>query len=73
MISSQNENNVPLDDRRIGYDRAEIVLEGGKSRTLSKNEFEKLPLRERVDSIMHGKVKFFLKGVPISATRALKG
>jgi hypothetical protein len=45
----------------------------GTARLMSKSEFEKLPLRNRVDWIMHGKLKFFLNGEPIPATQALKG
>jgi hypothetical protein len=61
------------EDTRTGYDHVQVPTPKGKTHLLTKSEFEKLPLRERVDFILKGELKFFLDGRPIPPARALKG
>jgi hypothetical protein len=44
----------------------------GKSRQLSRSEFEGLPLRERVTYLIGGTAEFFSGGAPVSASDAMK-
>jgi hypothetical protein len=60
-------------EMRMGYDSVEVSMPEGNTKIMKRAEFEKLPLRNRVDWIMHGKLKFYLNGDPIPATQALKG
>ena len=63
------ESTTP-DQTRIGsYDR--VVLPGG--RTVSRREFEALPLRERVGYLMEGSARFFRGLSQVTASEAMKG
>lgn len=57
----------------VGYDRVDIPMSNGKIRSLSRKEFEALPLRERVSYLLEGNAQFFLNGQTVSARDAMKG
>jgi len=56
-----------------GYDRVVVRDGGGKRRQLSRSEFEKLPLRERVTYLIGGTAEFFAGTEHIPASEAMKG
>jgi hypothetical protein len=53
------------------YDRVIVTGPDGTKRTLSRDEFEALPLRERVNYLMEGAAQFFLLGESVSARDAM--
>ncbi len=54
------------------YDTAVLTLPTGEVRRLSADEFEALPLLERVRAVVKGQVKFLRLGKEIPATEAVK-
>ena len=58
--------------RVYGYDAANIQEADGKRRTLSRLQYEKLPLAERIRMVLQGRVEFFRDGVAVPANEALK-
>ena len=57
---------------RKGYDRVDVPAPGGGKRSLTRKQFETLPLRERVSYLIEGTAQFFLDGQPISASEAMR-
>ena len=57
----------------VRYDRVELPRQDGTVRTLSRKDFENLPLRERVASLIEGSARFFLGEIPIPAREAMGG
>jgi hypothetical protein len=57
---------------RKGYDRVVVPAPGGGTRSLSRKQFEALPLRERVSYLIEGSAQFFLDGLPIPAPDAMR-
>ncbi len=57
---------------RRGYDRVEVPAPTGGTRSLTRKQFETLPLRERVSYLIEGTAQFFLDGRPISASEAMR-
>jgi hypothetical protein len=57
---------------RTGYDRVEVPAPAGGTRTLTRKQFENLPLRERVSYLIEGSARFFLEGRRISASEAMR-
>ncbi len=57
---------------RKGYDRVEVPAAGGGKRSMTRKQFETLPLRERVSYLIEGTAQFFLDGRPISASEAMR-
>jgi len=57
---------------RKGYDRVVVPAPEGGTRSLSRKQFEGLPLRERVGYLIEGTAQFFLDGTPISASEAMR-
>jgi len=55
------------------YDRVELPKPDGTVRTLSRRDFENLPLRERVASLIEGSSRFFQGNMPISSREAMGG
>jgi hypothetical protein len=55
------------------YDRVVVRDGAGKRRQLSRSEFEKLPLRERVTYLIGGMAEFFAGTELIPASEAMKG
>ena len=55
----------------VRYDRVELPQQDGTVRTLSRKEFENLPLRERVACLIEGKAHFFLGEMTVSAREAM--
>jgi hypothetical protein len=59
-------------DTRKGYDQVEVPAPGGGTRSLTRKQFETLPLRERVSYLIEGTAQFFLDGRPISPSEAMR-
>ena len=57
---------------RKGYDQVVVPAPGGGTRSLSRKQFEALPLRERVSFLIEGTAQFFRDGRPIAATEAMR-
>jgi hypothetical protein len=57
---------------RKGYDRVVVPERGGGTRSLTRQQFETLPLRERVAYLIEGSAQFFRDGRPISASEAMR-
>jgi hypothetical protein len=55
-----------------GYDQVVVPAPGGGKRSLSRKQFEALPLRERVSFLIDGTAQFFLDGRPIAASEAMR-
>lgn len=56
-----------------GYDRVVVPAPGGGTRSLSRKQFESLPLRERVSYLIDGTAQFFLLGRPVQPREAMRG
>jgi hypothetical protein len=59
--------------RQAAYDRVVVRDGAGKTRQLSRNEFENLPLRERVTHLIGGTAEFFAGAERVSPAEAMKG
>ena len=59
-----------MSDGDLPFDRIAVVL-GGTESAYSVGEFLKLPLSDRVKSILFGKISFFMDGEPVNTTDAL--
>jgi hypothetical protein len=57
---------------RKGYDRVVVPKLDGGTRSLTRKQFETLPLRERVSYLIEGTARFFLDGQAISASEAMR-
>jgi hypothetical protein len=57
---------------RKGYDKVVVPAPGGGTRSLTRKQFEALPLRERVSFLIEGSAQFFLDGSPIPASDAMR-
>jgi len=57
---------------RKGYDRVVVPAPKGGTRSLTRKQFESLPLRERVSYLIEGTAQFFLDGHAISASEAMR-
>jgi hypothetical protein len=55
-----------------GYDRVVVPAPEGGTRSLSRKQFENLPLRERVSYLIEGTAQFFLDGRPILPSEAMR-
>jgi hypothetical protein len=55
-----------------GYDRLGIPRGNGEMQIVTRAEFEKLPLGDRVRLLMGGTLKFFRNGKEVSARDALR-
>jgi hypothetical protein len=65
--------NPSLDGQsRKGYDRVVVPAPEGGTRSLSRKQFENLPLRERVSYLIEGTAQFFLDGRPILPSEAMR-
>lgn len=56
-----------------GYDRVVLRDAAGKTRQLSRKEFENLPLRERVTHLIGGTAEFFSGAVQVTPSDAMRG
>jgi len=61
-----------VDPARKGYDRVVVPAPEGGTRSLSRKQFEGLPLRERVSYLIDGTAQFFLDGASISPSDAMR-
>jgi hypothetical protein len=57
---------------RKGYDRVVVPAPEGGTRSLSRKQFENLPLRERVSYLIEGTAQFFLDGKPVLPSEAMR-
>jgi hypothetical protein len=64
--------DTSIAEARKGYDRVEVPAPGGGTRSLTRKQFETLPLRERVSFLIEGTAQFFLDGRPIPASEAMR-
>lgn len=55
-----------------GFDQAIITQSDGRGVTLTKDEYYRLTLRERVDQLCKGQVRFFYQGQPVSPLKATR-
>ena len=55
-----------------GFDRVEVRQGDGSQRSLSRAEYEAMPLSERISLVLQRQVEFFRGGVKVSAHEALK-
>ena len=56
----------------IGYDRIRIPLQEGGHREITKQQFDALPLAERVGMLVTGRLQFFRGGRLIPPHRAMR-
>jgi hypothetical protein len=56
-----------------GYDHVKVPTREGGTRLLTREQFEALPLRDRVAHLIEGKAQFFRNGVSIAAREAMRG
>ena len=63
---------APPLSRVSGYDTASVQDTDGKRRSLSRLQYEKLPLAERIRMVLQGRVEFFRDGVAVPANEALR-
>jgi hypothetical protein len=54
-----------------GYDAVSIPNGDGRARFYTREEFEDLPLGDRVHMLMNPKTQFYRNGQPVSAREAL--
>jgi hypothetical protein len=54
------------------FDRVTVVLPSGKERRLTRAEYEKLPLPDRVKAILSGSLKFFRGTTEVPMNQALR-
>ena len=71
MDISSNQNGTSRSGR--AYDRVVVRDASGKTKQLTRTEFEKLPLRERVTYLIGGTAEFFAGAIPVPASEAMKG
>jgi hypothetical protein len=71
-INNHAMKGPPSPPRNRGYDHVLVRDASGRTRQLSRNEFEGLPLRERVTYLIGGTAEFFSGGVPVAASDAMK-
>ena len=55
-----------------GYDSVTVIDPDGARRTLSRPQYEKLPLAERIRLVLGGRVEFYRGGVLVPPNEALK-
>jgi hypothetical protein len=76
MAASPNRSEPVSADARPpgrGYDRLAVPRGNGQVEYVTRSDFEKLPLGERVRLLMSGTLKFFRDGQEITAREALRG
>ena len=76
MAAFSSESGKPAGDPAAaggGYDRLGIPRGNGEMQFVTRTEFEKLPLGDRVRLLMGGTLKFFRNGKEIPARDALRG
>jgi hypothetical protein len=54
------------------YDRVIVLAANGERKSFTREEFDALPLRERVNYLIEGRAQFFLRGEEVSAHEAMK-
>jgi hypothetical protein len=61
-----------ISNRARGYDIATIHDEDGTKRSVSRLQYEKLPLAERIRLVLQSRVEFYREGIQIPPNEALK-
>jgi hypothetical protein len=56
----------------LGYDFVKIPEGEGTTRTVTRSEYEKIPLAHRVGMVLKNQVEFYRAGVKIPPFEALK-
>jgi len=59
-------------NRQRGYDHATVRDENGSQRSMTRSEYEKLALAERIRLVLQDRVDFYREGTRIPAREALK-
>ena len=54
------------------FDEVSLTGDDGVTTRLSRQAFEKMPLDKRIRAILRKQVRFYLRGVEVSSTSALK-
>jgi hypothetical protein len=54
-----------------GYDHVKLLDEGA-TRTISRQEYEKFPLKDRIGRVLRAQIEFYRNGVKVPAVEALK-
>ena len=60
-------------DEQIGFDRVEILDGHSPLKRMSRSDYERLELRERVRLLLAGSVRFYKQDMEIAPRQALKG
>lgn len=55
-----------------GYDHVKLLGADGTARTITRQEYEKIPLNERIGKVLRAQIEFYRGGVKIPAFEALK-
>jgi hypothetical protein len=55
-----------------GYDHVKLLGADGAGRTITRQEYEKIPLNERIGRVLRAQIEFYRKGVKVPAFEALK-
>jgi hypothetical protein len=63
---------APPASRARGYDRATIHGEDGTKRSVSRVQYEQIPLTERIRLLLQDRVEFYREGVRVPANEALR-
>jgi hypothetical protein len=58
---------------QVGFDRVEIIDGTTPPKGMSRAEYERLELRERVRLLLAGSIRFYKQGVEVAPRQALKG
>jgi len=73
-MATQNQQAMTSEPHdSVGYDRVVLRDAAGKTRQLSRKEFENLPLRERVTHLIGGTAEFFSGAVQVTPSEAMRG
>jgi hypothetical protein len=73
MSQGNTARNMAGTAAATGYDRVDIPQSDGTMKTLTRKQFEALPLKERVAYLLEGTAQFFLGSEQIPARDAMKG
>ena len=61
-----------MSDAALPYDQVVIAVHNAPDQRLSADEFQALPLHQRIRSILEKKVRFYKAGAEIPAAQALR-
>jgi hypothetical protein len=55
-----------------GYDTLEVMMDNGKSVSMTREHFERLPLIDRVRLLASGGLSFYREGARVSSMEAMR-